>query len=422
MSETPRRDFLKMSAMAAPAIISAQTVTNAIKVGIVGMGGRGTGAAAQALKADDYAELTACADVSVEAIDKSLGTLSKQVAPKLKVADANKFVGFDGYQKVIDSDIDVVLLTTPPGFRPLMLKYAIEKNRHVFCEKPMAVDATGVRSVMETVKLSKEKKRNLVAGFNWRYTNYVTELFQQIHNGIIGDVLAYYATYYTSPVKPMPPANTRPAGMSDVEWQVKNWYNFMWTCGDGYVEQCVHSVDKVAWCFQDKPPVSAVAHGGRQIPQEGGNIFDHIEVNYLYPNGVRAFVAHRQIPGIYNENGDYILGTKGKVTIGRGPNPKVEDHQGNVLWTFQGQRNDSYQHEHDVLFASIRKGEVINNGDRMASSTLLAILGRQAAYTGAQITWEQILESKQDSFPNPFDPKGSLPDAPMPRPGITKFV
>ena len=423
MQETPRRDFLKIaSVIAAPAIIKAQTVTNAIKVGLVGAGGRGTGAASQALKADDYAELTAIADVSTDQINGSLARIARINGAKVKVADGSKYLGFDAYQKVIDSDIDVVLLCTPPGFRPTQLRYAVEKNKHVFTEKPMAVDPAGIRSVIESVKIAREKKKCIVDGFMWRYANHISQLMEQVHAGIIGDILSYYASYYTGPVKPMPPASTRPAGMSDVEWQTKNWYNFIWTCGDGYVEQAVHSVDKVAWAFKDVPPVSCVAHGGRQIPQEGGNIFDHFECNYLYPNGARAFIAHRQIPGIYNENADYIVGTQGKVTIGRGPMPLVEDHKGKVLWAFEGTKNDGYQYEHDILFAAIRKGEVVNKGDRMISSTLLAILGRTAAYTGAQISWEQIQNSKLSTFPEPFDANGSLPDVPTPMPGITKFV
>ena len=423
MSETPRREFLKAAGIiAAPAIIRAQTVTNAIKVGLVGAGGRGTGAASQALKADDYAELTAVGDVSLEQIDASLGRIARINGAKVKVENSKKYLGFDAYQRVIDSDVDVVLLATPPGFRPIQLRYAIEKNKHVFAEKPMAVDPAGIRSVVESVRMAKEKKRCIVDGFMWRYANHIQQLMEQIHKGIIGDVLSYYATYYTNPVKPMPPASSRPEGMSDVEWQTNNWYNFVWTCGDGYVEQAVHSVDKVAWCFNDVPPVSCVATGGRQIPQEGGNIFDHIQVNYLYPNGARAFIAHRQIPGIYNENGDYILGTNGKVTIGRGPLPIIEDHKGKILWEFEGTKNDGYQYEHDILFAAVRKGEVVNKGDRMISSTLLAILGRTAAYTGAQLTWEQIQNSKLSTFPDPFDAKGSLPEMPTAKPGITKFV
>ncbi len=423
MSETPRRDFLKAaSIIAAPAIIRAQTVTNAIKVGLVGAGGRGTGAASQALKADDYSELTAVGDVSMEQIDASLGRIARINKAKVKVENSKKYLGFDAYQRVIDSDVDVVLLATPPGFRPTHLRYAIEKNKHVFAEKPMAVDPAGIRSVIESVRMAKEKNRCIVDGFMWRYANHIQQTMEQVHKGIIGDVLSYYATYYTSPVKPMPPASTRPAGMSDVEWHTKNWYNFMWLSGDGYVEQAVHSVDKVAWCMNDVAPVSCVAHGGRQIPQDGGNIFDHIEVNYLYPNGVRAFIAHRQIPGIYNENGDYILGTNGKVTIGRGPLPIIEDHKGKILWAFEGAKNDGYQFEHDILFAAVRKGEVVNKGDRMISSTLLAIMGRTAAYTGAQLTWEQIQNSKLSTFPDPFDAKGKLPDMPIALPGIAKFV
>lgn len=423
MSETPRREFLKAAGIiAAPAIIRAQTVTNAIKVGLVGAGGRGTGAASQALKADDYAELTAVGDVSLEQIDASLGRIARINGAKVKVENSKKYLGFDAYQQVIDSDVDVVLLATPPGFRPIQLRYAIEKNKHVFAEKPMAVDPAGIRSVVESVRMAKEKKRCIVDGFMWRYANHIQQVMEQIHKGIIGDVLSYYATYYTNPVKPMPPASSRPEGMSDVEWQTMNWYNFVWTCGDGYVEQAVHSVDKVAWCFNDVPPVSCVATGGRQIPQEGGNIFDHIQVNYLYPNGARAFIAHRQIPGIYNENGDYILGTNGKVTIGRGPLPIIEDHKGKRLWEFEGTKNDGYQYEHDILFAAVRKGEVVNKGDRMISSTLLAIMGRTAAYTGAQLTWEQIQNSKLSTFPDPFDAKGSLPEMPTAKPGITKFV
>jgi predicted dehydrogenase len=192
---------------------------------------------------------------------------------------------------VIDSGVDVVLLATPPGFRPQQLRgMPSRQGKHVFCEKPMAVDAPGVRTCWRP-EAGHEKNLSLVAGFCWRYSNYIRETFDQIKNGAIGDIVAYYATYYTSPVKPMPPADTRPAGMSDVEWQIRNWYNFCWLCGDSLVEQAVHSVDKVAWAINDQPPVSCVATGGRQIPAEGGNIYDHFSVNYLYPNNVRAFVS-----------------------------------------------------------------------------------------------------------------------------------
>lgn len=416
-----RRDILKTGALlaGAPAFLKAQTAAKAIKVGLVGCGGRGTGAAAQALKADDYSELTAMADIDLPQIEKSIETLKGVVGPKVKVETANMFTGLDAYQKLLDSGVDVVLLATPPGFRPAHLRAAIQANKHVFCEKPVAVDAPGVRDVIETAKLAKEKNLSMVSGFCWRYSNYIRTTFEQVHSGKIGDIVAYYATYYTSPVKPMPPEDTRPAGMSDVEWQIRNWYNFGWLSGDSLVEQAIHSVDKIAWAFHDKPPISCVAVGGRQIPAHGGNIYDHFEVNYLYPNNVRAFIANRQIEGCYNENADYIMGTKGVCTIGRGPIPRIE---GQETWQFEGQKVDMYQAEHDALFASIRNNKPINDGERQATSTLLGIMGRMAAYTGQSITWDQAMNSQERLFPEKLEWEMSLPVAPMARPGVTKFV
>lgn len=425
---TGRRDILKAGAASAivagfPALIRAADIGKSIKVGLVGCGGRGTGAASQALRADDYAVLTAMADVAPERIEKSLESLRRvmkdQSDAKLKVEDSKKYLGLDAYQKVVDSDVDVVLLATPPGFRPLHYKYAVQAGKNLFVEKPIAVDAPGVRSVLEQTEIARQKGLCVIAGFCWRYSNYISETFEQVLGGAIGDIVAYYATYYTSPVKPMPPASTRPAGMSDVEWQISNWYNFVHLCGDGLVEQAVHSVDKVAWAMRDQAPVSCVAVGGRQIPAEGGNIFDHMEVNYLYPNDVRAFVGQRQIPGCYNENSDYILGSKGSCTIGRGPLPRIS---GQNEWTFEGKKNDMYQHEHDVLFAAIRQGKALNDGKRMAESTLLALMGRMAAYTGQTITWEQAMNSTQKLFPDDLQWDGSFEPTPMPMPGKTKFV
>jgi myo-inositol 2-dehydrogenase/D-chiro-inositol 1-dehydrogenase len=431
MSQSPlssnsanRREFLTGAAGSAlvagfPALLSGAPVSQAIKVGLVGCGGRGTGAAAQALKADDYAELTAVADVSQERIDDSLARLTKAAPGKVKVESSKQFLGLDAYQKLIESGVDVVLLATPPGFRPLHVRAVMEAGKHLFCEKPIAVDVPGARSVLESVRMGERKGLSLVSGFCWRYSNFIKETFEHVHDGTIGDIIAYYATYYTSPVKPMPPASTRPAGMSDVEWQISNWYNFCWLCGDSLVEQAVHSVDKVAWAMKDQPPISCVATGGRQIPAQGGNIFDHFEVNYLYPNDVRAFVACRQQEGCYNENSDYILGSKGRVTIGRGPIPRIV---GEKNWTFTGAKNDMYQAEHDALFASIRQNKPIHNGERMVTSTVLALMGRMAAYTGQQITWEQALNSQESIFPDKLDWNMSLPVAPMPMPGVTKVL
>ena len=429
LANSERRDFLKATSGALgaavvtgfPGIIRAQTVTNAIKVGLVGCGGRGGGAARQALQADDYTELTSLADVDQSQIDRCTQSLKRiaKIADRVKVEQASQFIGLDAFQKVIDNKVDVVLLATPPGFRPYHLAACIAANKHVFCEKPVSTDAPGVRAVMETAVKAKEKNLSLVAGFCWRYNNMIQETFQQVESGAIGRLVAYYATYYTSPVKPMPPASARPAGMSDVEWQIRNWYNFVWLCGDSLVEQAVHSVDKIAWAMHDEAPVSCVGVGGRANPAQGGNIFDHFAINYLYPNGTRAFMDNRQSEGCYNENADYILGTEGTCTIGRGPQPRIE---GKTNWAFSGQQYDMYQREHDLLFAAIRKNQPMNDGKRMATSTMLAIMGRMAAYTGQQVTWDQALNSQERLFPAVLDWKGALEVKPRAEPGLTKLV
>jgi predicted dehydrogenase len=428
-ANSERRDFLKAATgivgstvvSAFPAIISAQTVTNAIKVGLVGCGGRGTGAALQALRADDYTELTAVADIEQTQVDKCLENLQKARpgGDRVNVVAGNQFLGLDAFQKVIDSGVDTVLLATPPGFRPHHLAAVINASKHVFCEKPVATDAPGVRSALASAELATQKNVSLVAGFCWRYNNMIQETVQKIHDGALGKLVAYYATYYTNPVKPMPPADTRPAGMADIEWQIRNWYNFVWTCGDSLVEQAVHSADKIAWIMHDEPPVSCVGVGGRTIPAEGGNIYDHFEVNYIYPNGVRAFLANRQIEGCHNENADYILGSDGACTIGKGPVPRIE---GKAEWTFTGEQYNMYQKEHDLLFASIRQGKPMNDGKRLATSTLLAMMGRMAAYTGLEVTWDQALNSQEQLVPVPVDWRGSFEPPPLAKPGITKLA
>src|SRR5262245_18706832 len=285
-SLTSRRDFLKSSsaaALAAPFVLTAQAKDvspgETLKVGLVGCGGRGTGAAAQALKADQNVELVAVGDAFERPIAGALKAISTEAGEdKVKVRANSRFVGLDAYQKVIDSGIDVVLLASPPGFRPVHLKAAVDAGKHIFCEKPMATDAPGVRSVLESVKAAKEKNLSLVAGFCWRYEGARREFYKHVHDGAIGDIRAIYATYYAGPVKPMPPATARAEGTGDLEWQLRNWYNFAWLSGDGYVEQACHSVDKVAWAMKDQSPLKAVAVGGRQTPNNEGNIFDHMFV------------------------------------------------------------------------------------------------------------------------------------------------
>jgi predicted dehydrogenase len=295
-SPTPqqnRREFLKSSStvlatatIASPFILSrearAAANSDTLKVGLVGCGGRGSGAASQALQADPNVHLTAVGDLFPDQIKRSLDVLKadKGIGPRVQVDAEHQFTGLDAFQKVINSGVDVVLLATPPGFRPQHLRAAIEAGKHVFCEKPMATDAPGVRSVMESVRLSKQKNLAIVAGFCWRYDYARREFFKRVHDGAMGDVRFMHATYLTGPVKPMPTPDRRPAGMGDVEWQCRNWYNFVWTCGDGLVEQACHSVDKIAWAFKDVPPLKCTGNGGRQTPNHEGNIYDHIDVFY----------------------------------------------------------------------------------------------------------------------------------------------
>jgi predicted dehydrogenase len=421
-----RRDFIKKTGTVAgaiaagfPGIISAQTVTNAVKVGLVGAGGRGSGAAAQALTADPNNELTAVADIDEEIVDRTVGRLrkSERFASRVKIDQA--FFGLDAYDKVISSGVDVVLLATPPGFRPQHLTAAVNAGKHVFAEKPCATDSPGVREVMAAQKLAQTKNLALVSGFCWRYSNMIQEAVQQVKNGALGRLVSHYSTYYTNPVKPMPPESTRPAGMSDIEWQIRNWYNFTWLCGDSLVEQAVHNADKIMWLMNDQPPINAVAVGGRAVPANGGNIYDHFEVNYLWPNGYRVFLANRQATGCFNATHDYVMGTDGTLILGAGQ-PRIETPDGKVKWQWQGEAYDMYQREHDVLFSSIRAGKPKNDDLNLATSTLLAIMGRHAAYSGQMITWEQALNSEVRLVPNPVDWNGKHEVHPLAQPGRSK--
>jgi predicted dehydrogenase len=387
-----------------------------LRVGLIGCGGRGSGAAAQALNADKNVQLVAVGDAFADRAQGALKRLQTQMPDKVKVKPDNCFVGFDAYKNVIDSDVDVVILTTPPHFRPMHLKYAIEKNKHVFLEKPVAVDAPGIRSIMETSKVAKEKNLGLVCGFCWRYQYAHRETFKRVHDGIIGDITSVYSTYNTGGLW----NHGRKPEWSDMEWQVRNWLYFTWLSGDHLVEQAVHSVDKLAWARKDAHPVKAIAHGGRQVRTDPayGNIFDHFAVVYEYEDGSRGFLFCRQQDGCASGVWDYITGTKGTCTINSGNSYVIK---GEADWKFAGQQNDMYQTEHDELFASIRAGKPLNDGTRMVNSTMMAILGRMAAYTGQVITWEQAMNSQEDLSPAKYE-WGPIATPPIALPGKTKFV
>ncbi len=432
-SRSSRRDFLKTSGAAAVGGALAGSLTfvrkasaaysggDTLKVGLIGCGGRGSGAAAQALSTGDDVVLTAMGDVFEDRVQSSRRHLagSEQFGQRVKVSDDACFVGLDAYRKVIDSGVDVVVRGTPPGFRPQHLRAALEAGKHVFAEKPMATDAPGVRSVLESAAMAKEKNLSLVVGFCWRYHLARRAFYERVHQGAIGAIRAVYATYLTGPVKPMPPASSRPAGMGDVEWQLRNWYNFVWLSGDGLVEQACHSVDKIAWAMNGVLPLKAVATGGRQFPNNEGNIYDHIDVFYEFPDGVRAFMAQRQIGNCYGDNSDYLMGADGLGTIRGWSDPVIT---GKETWRYQGPKSDMYQVEHDELFAAIRSGRPINDGVWGAHSTLMAIMGRMAAYTGKEISWNDALNSQQKLVPDNLTWDMDLPIRPMAMPGRTEFI
>ena len=436
-SEFDRRNFIRTAAGATAAVGAFAGAARGegvdpskkLKIGFIGTGGRGTGAAQQALSADDNLVLHAVGDVFQEKIDGALESLNKdkKLEGKVDVPAERQFVGLDAYKRVLDSDVDVVLLTTTPGFRPLHLRAAIEAGKHIFAEKPMAVDAAGVRHGYESLKMAEGKPISIVAGFCWRYSVSRREALKKVmEEGLIGDIVSVYATYYSNHSKPHLDPSLRIDGVSDIEWQIRNWYNYTWLGGGGLVEQAVHSVDKIGWIMGDASPIRCRATGGLGAPQAGGNIFDHYHLAFEYPNNVWCHLASRKAPGCFNENADYIRGTKGTLVIGRGGNPYIEDNSGKKIWLYRAPRNgepNMYQVEHDELFKSIRTGQHINDGQRMMHSTMMAIMGRMSCHTGKEVTWEEAMAANEDLFPaeESLQWNQSYKPNPVAIPGVTQI-
>ena len=425
-----RRHFLRNSStVAVGGLVASATLSRAadsstpapsvIKVGLIGCGGRGTGAALQALKADPGVRLTALADVFADRLDSSLATLKKMtaVANRIDVTPATSFVGLDAYQKVIDSGVDVVLLASTPAFRPEHFRAAVAAGKHVFCEKPVAVDGPGIRSVLASAAEAQRKNLSVMSGFCWRYDPRMRATVAQIHAGAIGDLRAIIATYHTGTLTTKFPG-TRTPGQTDLEWQLRNWYNFTWLSGDHLVEQAIHNVDKIAWLMKQEMPTQAIAVGGRTVPAYG-NTYDNFSVAYEYASGVRATLSCRQHDGVYNEVTDYVMGTEGIFSNGR---LATQGITGKSNWKYTGPTRDMYQVEHDELFAAIRAGKPVNDGISMAHSTLMAIMGRMAAYTGQVVTWDRALNSEEVLVPATLDWNAPRPVAARAIPGQTKLA
>ncbi len=423
-STASRRHFLKTSAAAALTVAANAHAggNDLLKIGLVGCGGRGTGAAGQALRADSNVKLWAMADAFSDRLEQSLTRLrndsDRDVVAKIDVPQERRFVGFDAYRQVINC-CDVVLLCTPPHFRPLHLREAVQAGKHVFAEKPVAVDAPGVRSVLETCQEARRRNLSIVSGLCLRFDAGFRDTIQRIHDGAIGDVLALQANDLRGTIWVRP----RQEGWTDMEWQMRNWYYFTWLSGDFNVEQHVHFLDVCAWVMGGRYPVRCYGTGGRQVRTgpEFGHIYDHFAVVYEYENGTKFFSTCRQQARCQNDMSAHVIGSRGTAHIS-------ERRRGLVLRTAAGERpydgppTDIYQVEHNELFASIRNGRPINNGEYMAHSTLLAILGRMAAYTGQLITWDQALNSREDLSPPRYAWDVPLAVPPVAMPGQTRFV
>ncbi len=428
-NDSSRRSFVKTTGTAAaagttisfPSVILGAPNDKKLKIGVIGTGGRGGGAMLNALKADDKVEIWAAGDLYLEAAENKLHSIRKSPEAQGKVSDSidsRIFGGIDSYKKVLDSGVDVALLTTPPGFRPQHFQAAVDAGVHAFVEKPCATDMAGVKDFLETAKIAAEKDLSVLCGFCYRYSQLGRALFERIHDGAIGDIQSVHSYYNAGPVKPMPDPSTRPDGMSDTEWQIKNWYNFTWLGGDGIVEQGCHNVDRIGWLFNDANPVAAFGSGGRVRPNYEGNIYDHFSITYEYPNDVKAHCEWRQFVKSYNTVGDTIIGTKGIAKFA----PGKASITGENPWTYRKPRTPKsmYDIEHEEFFAAIRSGDRKDDAEWIGHSTLMAILGRTACYSGKRITWDDMWNAGQKLVPDNIDMTAELAIRPMRIPGVAE--
>ena len=419
---TSRREFLKRSggALTGAALASAIAARsyaaedNTINVALVGCGGRGTGAAAQALSTEGPTKLVAMADVFDNRLQSSLKGLTQQKADQVDVPPDRQFVGLDGYKKAIDllGPGDVVLLATPPTFRPIHLEYAVAKGVNVFMEKSFAVDAPGIRRVLKAGEEATRKNLKIAGGLMSRHSKPLQEAIGQIHQGAIGDVITCWAYREHTPVGFTP----KPDGWSDMAHQIRNYSCFTWVNGSFILDWLIHNLDVCCW-VKDAWPVSAQGQGGRQVREAQDQLFDHYAVEYSFPDGTRLFAQGRHMANTWGFFGDVIHGTTGCAQLGEGqPQPRLyQGHQRikeKLIWEFKGQAKNQYQVEHDLLFEAIRQDKPYNETERSAFAAMTGILGRMAAESGKEITWDEAINSNLELAPG-LDQITSL-DAPAP--------
>ena len=405
-----------------------------IKVALVGCGGRGTGAATQALSTKGPVKLWAMADVFKDKIESSLAALTKGqksrydrkehqgFAGKVDVAPQRRFVGFDAYKQAIDSGVDLVILTTYPHFRPMQYEYAVKQGKNVFMEKPVATDASGIRRLLAANEEAKKKNLKVAVGLQRHHHAAYQETMKRLKDGAIGDfelIRVYWDSGWSGG------CGLCPAGMTEMQFQLRTQYYFCWISGDHIVEQHVHNIDIAQW-LRDEHPISAQGQGGRMYRngREHGDIFDHHFVEFTYPDGTRMFSQCRHIPGCWNSVSEHILGSKGKAEVNRGI---IETADGR--WRCRAKVANPYQVEHDVLFDAVRNNKPHNEAEYGALSTMAAIMGRMATYSGKQINWDEAINSKISLAPEKYSWDAKPPVVPGPDgvyqcavPGVTKVI
>ncbi|MHC4624333.1 MAG: Gfo/Idh/MocA family protein [Planctomycetota bacterium] len=418
-----RREFIRTSAGAGMLATLAgrgqlfAAGSDKIRVGLVGCGERGTHDARKCLNCSENVELVAMGDLLKERLEKSLANLKAGLGEKVKVSEDRRFVGFDACEKVLACDIDLVMLIEPPHFRPAHLRAAVEAGKHVFMEKPVAVDPVGVRSVLESSELAEKKKLTIVAGTQMRRIAHIVELMRRVHRGDIGEVLAGQCVRTGDAMR-----NWRPkpqAGLSDMERQIRRWLFYTWLSGDFIVEMHIHNLDLMNWALNSHP-VQCLGVGGRQArtAAEYGNVYDHFAVEYEYPNGVRIEYMGAQIDGCTFRNNQHVVGTKGSAYFDFG-NAIIE---GEKPFTYEGPIPNPCIAQHADQIRAIREGRCLNEGKRIAESTLTAIMGRMSAYTGRALKWDWVMNASELDLRPPKYEFGDLPVAPAAVPGRTQLI
>ena len=430
-----RRDFVKNSSLLAGGVLAAPLISRAnffsgadpvIKIALIGCGGRGTGAAVQALSTNQNVQLVAMADAFRDRLDGSYKNILDELADKkgrVQVKEENKFTGFDAYRHAM-ALADVVILATPPGFRPIHFEEAVNQGKQVFMEKPVATDPAGIQRVLAAAAKAKEKKLNVVVGLQRRYQNSYRELIQRVHDGAIGEIVGAQAWWNNDGVWVHP----RQTGWTEMEYQMRNWYYFVWLCGDHITEQHIHNLDVINWAM-DGYPVKAQGMGGREVRKgkDYGQIFDHHYVEFHYGDGTVLNSQCRHQKGTMSKVDELLIGTKGMLFC---DSARITDTKGKLIYQFdKSKENQPYQTEHDELFAAIAKGEYkFWDAERGAKSSMTSILGRMATYSGQAVEWNKAINSGINIMPANYDFNAAppvLPDAegnyPVAVPGVTKF-